>query len=65
MRHWLKKDCNISIRRWQIGPTTTKAMSYMNLVYRRKADVDYGDTDAVKADVAAAKDWASKAMGTP
>jgi len=41
-----------------------EAMSYMNLVYRRKADVDYGDTDAVKADVAAAKDWASKAMGT-
>ena len=41
-----------------------EAMSYMNLVYRRKADVDYGDADAVKADVAAAKDWASKAMGT-
>jgi len=40
------------------------AMSYMNLVYRRKADVDFGDTDAVKADVAAAKDWSSKAMGT-
>jgi tetratricopeptide (TPR) repeat protein len=40
------------------------AMSYMNLLYRRKADVDYGDADAVKADVAAAKDWSSKAMGT-
>ena len=40
------------------------AMSYMNLVYRRKADVDFGDADAVKADVAAAKDWSSKAMGT-
>jgi hypothetical protein len=40
------------------------AMSYMNLVYRRKADVDYVDADAVKADVAAAKDWSSKAMGT-
>ena len=41
-----------------------EAMSYMNLIYRRKADVDYGNADAVKADVAAAKDWSSKAMGT-
>ena len=40
------------------------AMSYMNLVYRRKADVDFGDADAVKTDVATAKDWSSKAMGT-
>lgn len=41
-----------------------EAMSYMNLIYRRKADVDYTDPGAVKADVAAAKDWSSKAMGT-
>jgi tetratricopeptide (TPR) repeat protein len=41
-----------------------EAMSYMNLMYRRKADVDYEDPAAVKADVAAAKDWSSKAMGT-
>jgi len=40
------------------------AMSYLNLIYRRKADVDYGNADAVKADVAAAKDWSAKAMGT-
>jgi tetratricopeptide (TPR) repeat protein len=40
------------------------AMSYMNLTYRRKADVDYADPSAVKADVAAAKEWSSKAMGT-
>ena len=40
------------------------AMSYMNLTYRRKADTDYNDPAAVKADVAAAKDWSSKAMGT-
>ncbi len=40
------------------------AMSYMNLTYRRKADVDYADPAAVKADVAAAKEWSSKAMGT-
>ena len=40
------------------------AMSYMNLMYRRKADVDYGNPEAVKADVASAKEWSSKAMGT-
>jgi tetratricopeptide (TPR) repeat protein len=40
------------------------AMSYLNLIYRRKADVDYADSNAVKADVAAAKEWSTKAMGT-
>ncbi len=40
------------------------AMQYLNLIYRRKADVDFGNADAVKADVAAAKDWSAKAMGT-
>ena len=25
------------------------AMSYLNLIYRRKADVDYGNAEAVKA----------------
>jgi tetratricopeptide (TPR) repeat protein len=40
------------------------AMSYLNLTYRRKADVDYADPAAVKADVASAKEWSSKAMGT-
>jgi tetratricopeptide (TPR) repeat protein len=41
-----------------------EAMSYMNLVYRRKADVDYTDPATVKADIASAKEWSSKAMGT-
>ena len=40
------------------------AMAYLNLIYRRKADVDYGNADAVKADIAAAEEWRSKAMGT-
>ncbi|MGC1462746.1 MAG: tetratricopeptide repeat protein, partial [Terracidiphilus sp.] len=39
------------------------AMSYLNLIYRRKADVDYGDAAAVKEDIASADDWRSKAMG--
>jgi hypothetical protein len=41
-----------------------EAMAYLNLIYRRKADVDYGDAAAVKADIAAAEDWRTKAMGT-
>ncbi len=40
------------------------AMSYMNLTYRRKADTDFDNPATVKADVASAKDWSSKAMGT-
>jgi tetratricopeptide (TPR) repeat protein len=45
-------------------PNYEEAMTYLNLTYRRKADVDYGNADAVKADVAAAKEWTAKAMGT-
>jgi len=45
-------------------PNYDDAMSYLNLLYRRKADVDFGNADAVKADVASAKEWSSKAMGT-
>jgi hypothetical protein len=45
-------------------PNYDDAMAYLNLVYRRKADVDYGNPDAVKADVAAAEEWRTKAMGT-
>jgi tetratricopeptide (TPR) repeat protein len=40
------------------------AMAMINLVYRRKADVDFGNEPARKADMAAAADWRSKAMGT-
>ena len=45
-------------------PNYDDAMAYLNLIYRRKADVDYGNAAAVKADVTAAEDWRSKAMGT-
>ncbi|HUN84568.1 MAG TPA: tetratricopeptide repeat protein [Terracidiphilus sp.] len=40
------------------------AMAYLNLVYRRKADLDYGDPAAVKEDLAQAEEWRTKAMGT-
>ncbi|MGB6974714.1 MAG: tetratricopeptide repeat protein [Terracidiphilus sp.] len=45
-------------------PNYDDAMAYMNLVYRRKADLDYGDSATVKADLAQAEDWRTKAMGT-
>lgn len=45
-------------------PSYDDAMTYLNLMYRRKADVDYSNPSEVKADVAAAKDWTTKAMGT-
>ncbi len=48
----------------QNRPNYDDAMTYLNLIYRRKADVDYKDPAAVKADVAQAKDWTAKAMGT-
>jgi len=45
-------------------PSYDDAMQYLNLIYRRKADVDCGNAAAVKADVDAATDWSHKAMGT-
>ena len=45
-------------------PNYDDAMQYLNLVYRNKADVDFGDANAVKGDMASADEWTSKAMGT-
>jgi tetratricopeptide (TPR) repeat protein len=39
------------------------AMAYINLTYRRKADIDFGNAGAVKEDLAKADDWRTKAMG--
>jgi len=39
------------------------AMAYLNLIYRRKADVDFGNAAEVKADLAAAEKWRTEAMG--
>jgi hypothetical protein len=47
-----------------IKPTYDEAMSYMNLIYRCKADLDYGNEPARKDDVAQAETWRTKAMGT-
>ena len=45
-------------------PNYDDAMAYLNLLYRRKADTDYQDPAAVKDDVAQAKNWMNKALGT-
>jgi tetratricopeptide (TPR) repeat protein len=47
-----------------VRPNYDDAMSYMNLLNRRKADLECGNEAARKADVQAAIDWNSKAMGT-
>jgi tetratricopeptide (TPR) repeat protein len=46
-----------------IRPNYDDAMAYLNLIYRRKADVDFGNEAARKDDVAKAEDWRQKAMG--
>jgi tetratricopeptide (TPR) repeat protein len=48
----------------QNRPSYDEAMAYMNLTYRRKADVDCGNEPARKDDVAKAMEWSQKAMGT-
>ncbi len=48
----------------QLRPSYDDAMAYINLLYRRKADIECGDDDARKADIAEADEWATKSMGT-
>jgi tetratricopeptide (TPR) repeat protein len=45
-------------------PNYDDAMQYLNLIYRRKADVDCGNEVARKEDVDKATEWSHKAMGT-
>jgi tetratricopeptide (TPR) repeat protein len=46
-----------------INPTYDEAMQYLNLTYRRKADLECGNDDARKADLAQADQWVQKASG--
>ena len=48
----------------QIRPTYDDAMAYINLMYRRKADLECGNDEARKADLAQADLWREKTMGT-
>ncbi len=45
-------------------PDYDKAMSFLDLAYRRKADLDWGNEAARKDDVAKADEWGRKAMET-
>jgi tetratricopeptide (TPR) repeat protein len=56
-----EKYLNIALK---IKPNYDEAMSYMNLIYRCKADLDWGNEAARKDDVAQAETWRTKAMGT-
>ncbi len=40
------------------------AMAYINLIYRRKADIECGDPGARQADIKTADDWVQKNMDT-
>ena len=47
----------------QINPNYSEAMDYLNLDYRRKADLECGNDDARKADLAQADQWIQRSMG--
>lgn len=47
----------------EINPNYDDAMQYLNLTYRRQADLRCGDDAARKADLAKADEWVQKATG--
>jgi hypothetical protein len=46
-----------------LNPTYDDAMQYLQLTYRRKADLDCGNNAARLADMAQVDQWSTKAMG--
>jgi tetratricopeptide (TPR) repeat protein len=48
----------------QLRPDYDDAMAYMNLMYRRKADLECGDPEARSADLKTADEWVDKTMAT-
>jgi tetratricopeptide (TPR) repeat protein len=46
-----------------LRPSYEDAMAYLNLAYRRKAEIECGNDDARKADIQQAQDWIQKALG--
>ena len=47
----------------ELNPTYDDAMQYLNLNWRRKADIECGNDAARKADIAKADDWVQRSMG--
>lgn len=48
----------------QYRPDYDDAMAYMNLLYRRRADIQCGDEEARQADLKTADEWVDKTMAT-
>jgi tetratricopeptide (TPR) repeat protein len=46
-----------------LRPSYEDAMAYLNLAYRRKAEIECGNDDSRKADIQQAQDWIQKALG--
>ena len=46
-----------------LRPSYEEAMAYINLAYRRKAEIECGNDTARKADLQQAQDWTEKAIG--
>jgi tetratricopeptide (TPR) repeat protein len=47
----------------ELNPTYDDAMTYLQLMYRRKADLECGNNDARKTDLASADEWVKKSLG--
>ena len=47
----------------ELNPNYDDAMQYLNLTFRRRADLACGDDNARKADLAKADEWSQRAMG--
>jgi tetratricopeptide (TPR) repeat protein len=47
----------------ELNPTYDDAMQYLQLTYRRKADLDCGNPAARQADMAQVDQWSNRAMG--
>ncbi len=48
----------------KLRPSDDQAMSYLNLMYRLKADTDCADKATAQADISKADFWSQKALGT-
>jgi tetratricopeptide (TPR) repeat protein len=46
-----------------LRPSYEDAMAYINLAYRRKAEIECGNDEARKADLQQAQEWTEKAIG--
>ena len=60
----VQEGMNYLMQAVQIRPNYDDAMAYINLMYRRKAEIECGDDTARMADLDQANQWAQKSMST-